>query len=258
MSGPRILVLDIETLPLSGFAWGIWQQNIDPLKQIITQPRAICFGAKWHGERKKFFASEYHNGRVEMLTQVRDLIDDADFIYGWNSVRFDRRWLNGEFEKVGLHKAGPARDIDGMKVAKKNLLLPSYKLDYVARFHYGIQGKVSHQGFTLWRDIAIGTPEEQEKAWRKMRQYQLGDIDVTDAVLERQKPSITAFPNPALYGEDGEPEACGCGNTQLQQRGYRYTNLSRYKRYQCFGENGCGAWLSGGRRDRSVDLRRIS
>lgn len=245
-------------MALQGFAWGIWDQNIDPLTQIIKHPRMICFGAKWHGDRRKFFASEYHHGRREMLTKLHDLLDEADFVYGWNSQRFDRRWVNGEFDKEGLGPAGPARDIDGMKVAKKLMLLPSYKLDYVAQHHYGLPGKVTHQGFRLWRDIELGDEVTQAKAWRGMKKYQLGDIDVTDAVFTRQKPWVTVLPNPALYGEDGEPEACGCGNTQLQQRGYRYTQVSRYLRYFCAGENGCGAWLTGGRRDRGIDIRRIS
>jgi DNA polymerase elongation subunit (family B) len=258
MSGPRLLVLDVETTPILGYAWGLWQQNIDAMSQIVEHPRMLCFGAKWHGERRKHFASEYHHSRVEMLTRLHALLDEADFVVGWNSARFDRPWIDGEFDKEGLGPAAPARDIDLMRVAKKQFRLPSYKLDYVAQHHYGLPGKVTHQGFRLWGDIMRGDEAAQAKAWRKMRQYQLGDIDVTDNVLTRMKPWIRLLPNPALFGDDGEPEACGCGNTQLQERGYRYTQVSRYKRYFCAGENGCGAWLSGGRRDRGIDIRRIS
>lgn len=258
MSGPRLLVLDVETAPLQAFTWGLWQQNVDAMSQIIEHPRMLCWGAKWHGERKKFFRSEYHDGRSVMLRSLHDLLDEADFVVGWNSARFDRPWIDGEFDKEGLGPAGPARDIDLMKVAKKQFRLPSYKLDYVARHHYGIPGKVSHTGFRLWRDCLRGDDETKAKAWRLMKRYQLGDVDVTDAVLAHMKPWIRLLPNPALYGPDGEPEACGCGNTQLQQRGYRYTNVSRYKRFQCVGDNGCGAWLSGAKRDRGIDLRRIT
>jgi len=258
MTGPRLLVLDIESAPILAYTWGIWQQNVDPLKQIVAPPRMLCYGAKWHGERKKFFASEYHDGRLEMLSSLHDLLDEADFVVGWNSARFDRPWIDGEFDREGLGPAGPARDLDLMKVAKKQFRLPSYKLDYVAQKHYGLPGKVTHTGFQLWADVLSDDDERRAKAWRLMRRYQLGDIDVTDAVLTKMKPWIRILPNPALYAEDGTPEACGCGNTQLQQRGYRYTQLSRYARYFCAGENGCGSWLSSGKRDRGIDLRRIS
>lgn len=258
MSSPRTLVLDIETLPILGYSWGIWNVNIDPMSQLVNNPRMICYGAKWHGERKKFFASEYHDGRRPMLESLHDLLDEADFVVGWNSARFDRPWIDGEFDKEGLGPAGPARDIDLMRVAKKQFRLPSYKLDYVAQHHYGLPGKVTHTGFRLWRDIMLGDDEVKAKAWRLMKKYQLGDIDVTDAVFTRMKPWVRLLPNPALFGVDGEPEACGCGNTQLQQRGYAYTTVSRYLRYQCVGENGCGAWLRGAKRDKGIDMRRIS
>ena len=257
MSGPRLLVLDIESVPIQAFTWGIWQQNIDPMSQIIVKPRMICYGARWHGERKKFFASEYHDGRLSMLESLRDLMDDAHAIVGWNSARFDRPWVQGEMDHEGMWLPAPSADIDLMRVAKKNLRLPSYKLDYVAQHHYGLPGKVTHQGFRLWRDIAIGTPEEQDKAWRKMKRYQLGDIDVTDAVFGRMKPLVGNLPNPALYGKDGEPERCGCGadHESLQKRGFAYTKLSAYQRYQC---QACGAWLQGGRRLRAVDMRVVA
>src|SRR5207342_792463 len=69
--------------------------------------------------------------------------------------------------------------------------------------------KVTHTGFQLWADVLSDDDERRAKAWRLMRRYQLGDIDVTDAVLTKMKPWIRILPNPALYAEDGTPEACG-------------------------------------------------
>lgn len=254
MSGPKLLVIDIETAPLVGYAWGIWQQNISAMEQIIEHPYMLCYGARWHGTKKVHFQSEYHDGRTEMLVGLKALMDEADFIVGWNSARFDRTWINAEMDKEGLGLPAPARDIDLMRVAKKNLKLPSYKLDYVAQHHYGLPGKVAHQGFKLWRDVMHGEPHVKEKAWRDMKRYQIGDIKVTDAVLDHMKPMVTVLPNPALFGPDGEPEGCGCKSTHLQRRGWAYTNTGRYRRYQC---QDCGAWLKGKKRDRGIDLRRI-
>lgn len=239
MSGARLLVLDIETAPNLGYHWGLWQQNIEAMHQLVTPARMLCYGAKWHGGRKKFFASEYHDGRIEMLTTLRDLMDEADAVVGWNSARFDRRWVVGEMDKDGLWLPAPSKDIDLMKVARKNLYLPSYKLDYVAQRHYGLPGKVVHQGFKLWADILSGDPELVEKAWRMMKRYQLGDIDVTDAVLGRMKPMIYSLPNNALFNDAGDPARCECGSERFQRRGFNYTRTRKYQRWQC---QGCGSW----------------
>jgi len=252
VSGPNILVLDVETAPILAYTWGIWQQNVG-LNQIVRDPRMLCWGAKWHGHKDIHFASEYHDGREDMLLALHELINEADFIVGWNSARFDRPWIDGEFDKLGLGPAAPARDIDLMKVAKRQFRLPSYKLDYVAQKHYGLKGKVAHQGFTLWSDAIDGDEATKAKAWKKMKSYQLGDIRVTDRVFSKMKPWIRVLPNFVLWGEDGDPDKCACGSTRFQRRGYNYTKVSRYQRFQC---QGCGAWFQGGRREAGVDLRR--
>lgn len=249
MTGPRLLVLDIETAPNLGYHWGLWQQNIEALHQLVTPARMLCYGAKWHGERGKKFASEYHDGRTEMLTSLRDLMDQADGIVGWNSARFDRPWVVGEMDKDGLWLPAPSRDIDLMRVAKKNLRLPSYKLDYVAQRHYGLPGKVTHQGFRLWAGVLSDDPELQAKSWRSMKRYQLGDIDVTDAVLTKMKPMVYGLPNNALFGEDGHPTRCECKSETFQKRGYAYTRARRYQRWQC---QGCGSWYQSRLSDRGV------
>ena len=253
--GPKYLVLDVETAPMMGFHWGLWQQNIDPMSQVVEHPRMLCFGAKWHGEKRITFRSEYHHSRTEMLSTLRDLLDEADAVVGWNSARFDRPWIVGEIDKEGLGVPAPSQDIDLMKVAKKTFRLPSYKLDYVAQHHYGLAGKVSHQGFRLWRDVLIGDEDAQAKAWRKMRQYQVGDVRVTDEVFTRMKPFIYKLPSPALFSEDGEVEACGCGSTDLEKRGFATTTTRRYQRYQC---RGCGAWHQDSRSSGAVTIKRVT
>lgn len=250
----RMLVVDIETAPNLGFHWGLWQQNIDAMSQLVTPGRMLCWGARWHGERKMHFASEWSDGRIGMLQGIHDLLDEANFVIGWNSARFDRPWIQAELDKESIGIPSQARDIDLMRVAKKELKLPSYKLDYVAQKHYGMPGKVTHTGFRLWRDILMGTDEEKAKAQRLMKRYQLGDIRVTDAVFERMWPLIRILPNPALYSDDGTPEACACGSTSLQRRGWFYTTVSAFPRWRC---NDCGKWLRGAKRERGVSLRGV-
>ena len=257
MTGPRILILDLETAPNIAHTWGLWQQNIEAMNQLRIPGRVICFGARWHGERRLMFHSEHHDGRNGMLWAAHELLDEADFVVGWNSARFDRTWLQGELFTEGFEPPSPFRDIDLMKVAKKEFRFPSYKLDYVAQRVLGLQGKVSHQGHRLWVDIMEGDEETRARAWRKMKQYQLGDIRVTDSVFDAFKPWIRLLPNPALYSDDGTPEGCstpGCEGT-LHKRGFFYTTVSAYRRYRC---SGCGRWMRGAKRERGVSLRGVS
>ena len=41
MTGPRLLVLDIETFPNLGYHWGLWQQNIGAMDQLVQPGRML-------------------------------------------------------------------------------------------------------------------------------------------------------------------------------------------------------------------------
>lgn len=254
-TGLKILVIDIETQPNVAHVWGLWNQNVS-LAQLRTPGRVISFAAKWVDRRGVEFRSDWHDGHEAMVKRAHALMDEADLIVHYNGNSFDMPWLRTEFVQAGLTPPAPHKDIDLCNIVKKTFRFPSNKLAYVTGA-LGLSGKLSHTGHQMWVDVMEGSPEVKAKAWGLMRRYNRQDVVTTEELFHRLKPWIKTLPNPALYGADGEPEACGCGNTQLQHRGYRYTTVSRYKRYQCFGENGCGAWLSGGRRDRGVDVRRI-
>ena len=47
----KILILDIETSPHTGFHWGLFQQNIS-IGQLIESSTVLCWAAKWLGEKK--------------------------------------------------------------------------------------------------------------------------------------------------------------------------------------------------------------
>ena len=48
----KILILDIETSPHTGFHWGLFQQNIS-IGQLIESSSVLCWAAKWLGKKKK-------------------------------------------------------------------------------------------------------------------------------------------------------------------------------------------------------------
>ena len=70
MSGPRILVLDIETAPNLAYVWKLWNiQNVS-LSQVKEAGHAMCFGAKWLGDDQTLFWSEYEHSPAVMLDHL--------------------------------------------------------------------------------------------------------------------------------------------------------------------------------------------
>ena len=142
--------------------------------------------------------------------------------------------LNQEFVNLGLPKPEPYKQIDMLRVARKQFRLPSNKLDYVARF-LEVEGKLQHKGMSLWRDCMAGNKE----AWAIMKAYNIQDVNLLEEVYDKLLPWIDGHPNVALYSEDTEHACIKCGSHDLQKRGFQRTATMSYQRYQC---NNCGAW----------------
>lgn len=222
---PRLLVLDIETAPNIVYTWGLFKQNIG-INQVIESGRVICFAARWHGEATTMFYGE-RQGRERMIRAAHRLLCEADAVIGWNSQRFDCRWLNAEFKRLGLRRPAGYKHIDLMKSVKRHQYLPSYKLDYTAR-NLGVGGKVQTGGFDLWRDCLAG----DRAAWKLMEEYNRADTDLTDAVFADMLDGgwIHGLPNLSIHGGDVCP--C-CGSDRLQADGYYQTPTRRYQQWVC-------------------------
>lgn len=215
----KLLVLDIETVPNLGYFWGLWDQNI-PINMIEIPGELLCFAAKWHGSNKTmFFKGD------DMALAAYNLLDDADAVIHFNGKKFDIPWLNTSFKQAGLPKPSPFKQIDLLSVARSNFKLPSYKLQYVANWlKLGSKGDTG--GFETWRGCMNG----DAKAWAKMKKYNIQDVVLTEQVYDNLRPWISGHPNGNLYGEGGCPR---CGADVLIKRGFAYTNVSKFQRYQC-------------------------
>ena len=168
----KTLYLDIETTPMQVYAWGLWDQNIS-IDQIIKSTEMLCFGARWGGSKKVIFKSVHHDGKKAMLEELKNLMEEADVLVGWNSAAFDHKHINREFLENGITPPSPVKDLDLMSIVKANFLFPSNKLDYVAQ-KLGVGAKVKHSGFSLW----IKCMEGDSKAWAEMKKYQIQDVNL--------------------------------------------------------------------------------
>lgn len=231
----KILFLDLETSPNLAFVWGLWQQNV-AINQIVESTEVICFGARWYGEKKVTFRSVKHDGKKKMLKDLHKLMEEADVLVGWNSAAFDSKHIKREFLEAGMLPPSPYKELDLMRVVKSQFKFPSNKLDYVAQT-LGVGSKVQHSGFDLW----IGCMAGDDKAWNKMKEYQIQDVNLLIDLYEKLKPWIKNHPHSALYnGIDGG--CSNCSSVNIQRRGFSRTITATYQRFQC---QDCGKWLRG-------------
>lgn len=227
----RTLILDIETRPNLAYVWKLWKENI-PTARLIEQGQVISFAAKWLGEKKVIFASDFHDGHEAMIRKAYELFEEADVIVHYNGTSFDVPHLNTEFALLGLPAPTSHRDVDLYRTVANRFRFPSNKLDYVAQ-QFGLGGKVKHSGFDLW----VGAIANDPKAWAQMRRYNIGDTKLTEELYLVLLSWFKNHPLPGLYG--GDSEACRCGSTDRMKRGFAYTPARRYQRWQC---NVCGTY----------------
>ncbi len=230
----NILIWDIETAPTNAWIWKAWKENILPA-QVIDLGRTICWAAKWVGDDKVHFSSEWDVRHKTMVKRLHKMLSEADATVTYNGNHFDHKVMHWEFAKLGLAPPAPSKSIDMYQVVKTQFS-PLYKrMDFVAK-ELGLEGKLSTGGFELWADVMNKDPD----ARKLMEEYNIQDIHVLEELYFRLLPWIRNHPSHAHYGEN--KHACPhCGSDKLQRRGYYFTKVSKFRRYQC---QDCGAWSS--------------
>lgn len=245
---PKILLLDIETSPNTAHVWGIWQQNIG-LNQLLESSYTMCYSAKWLGEDDIIFDSIFRTKPKKMLKGIHDLIDQADAVIHYNGTKFDIPTLNKEFLLAGFPPPSPVKQIDLLQVAKRQFRFVSNKLDYVAQA-LKLGKKTEHIGHELWIKCMAKDPE----AWAKMEEYNKQDVNLLEKVYYKFRPWIKHHLNFSLY-TDGGVICPNCGGAHHQKRGYCFTTLSKFQRYQCVD---CGLWFRGTTNLRSPQTERVT
>ena len=228
----KLLTIDIETRPMESRHWGIWGQNI-AISQIQKPDGLLCFAAQFHGERKMHFASQWGDGEHAMVRAAHALFDEADAVMGWNSDKFDIPWLERCFIEHKFPQPAPFKKFDLMKAVKRHARLPSYKLDFVARW-LGVGRKIKTGGWDLWDEVLAG----DRLAMERMRKYNIQDTRLTEAVYDElhARGWVSAPVNAAILGGRVCPH---CGSEKLQARGYESSATRLYKRWKCIT---CKRW----------------
>lgn len=245
--GPKILVLDIETMPAIVYVFDLWKQNIS-LRQIKEPVRVGGFGAKWLGEKRTIWYGEETLTHEEMIRRAFELLDEADAVVTYNGDSFDIPHLQREFLELGLGRPSPFKSIDLYKVVKKHHRFLSKKLAHILE-RLELSGKLENSGWDLW----VGCLNGEAWAWEEMRVYCIRDVDATEELYHELLVWIDNHPNVQLFRPTSDRPLCPrCGEDALQKRGTRKTQVSEFDRFQC---QACGSWSSTGKRNRGVEIR---
>jgi len=226
-----VLFLDIELSPSVVGAWGLWKQNIN-IDAILEDSRVLTWAASWEGDDHVLY-SEGLNDHAGMIRGVHKLLDEADYVVGYNTDRFDLKILNQEFLEAGLPPPSPYKSIDLLKIVKKNFRFTSNKLDYITG-KLGLGNKIKHRGYQLWLDCMAG----KRSAFKEMSTYNIQDVIILERLFYKLTPWIH---NINRATATGKYVCTHCGGTHLQKRGPRITLAGSYTRLQC---QDCGGWSS--------------
>lgn len=251
----RILVADIERLP--GYAkvhhrgltveGPIWDLNsfkhtigrrIHP-DDVVEYPRTICAAGRFYGDKETMFAAEWEpGGNEQFMSQVWHWLDEASILVGHNVERFDWKHLIGGFMEYGWAPPSPVKFVDTLKVARSEAGFESNTLDALCK-RLGVKAKSDKYDPRIARAAVDG----DEKAQRKIRAYNIGDIAASTALYDRLRPFMRSHPHLSMWtgNEFGCPN-CGFEKAGLVPVGEAYANVTKYRSYKC---ERCGARIRG-------------
>lgn len=222
MKKPKILIFDIETRPLIGYAWRTWDTN---LIEVIEDWRMLCASWKWYGEKEvSFLRAAQSNDRV-LAIKLRQLWDQADLLVAHNGDQFDIK--KSRARMIDADPTKPAKQVptvDTKTVAQRQFGFTGNSLKDLCKF-FNIPGKVDTGGFQLWKDCMAG----DVKAWKLMEKYNRRDVTALEEIYEILRPWMRSHPNISM-----EKGVCplGCKSAPMKY-GFRPTPSGKKQRWAC-------------------------
>lgn len=220
-----ILTLDIETSPNIAAAFGVWNQNLRP-ENIIHPSRILMVGYKWYGHKTAQVLSERTLSHDELVRQSWQLVDQADILVHYNGIKFDVRHMRREWLLAGLAPPSPFKQVDLLRVVRKQFAFNHNKLDAIAK-ETGVGAKIEHSGLRLW----LACLEGDERAFRDMERYCKRDVLITEGEYDRLRPWITAHPH-ITTTDELRCNKCGSPDLEPLPKEYRAV-VNAYRQYRC-------------------------
>ena len=203
-SSPKVLLIDIETSPILGAVWGLFNNNLS-LNQIEKDWYILSFAAKWLDEDEVFYKDKRdtwdNEDDLELLEDIHKLLSEADWVIAQNGVKFDVKKINARFVLNGMKPPSSYKVIDTMLIAKECFGFTSNKLEYMTDKLCKKYKKLKHvkfAGFDLWKQCLKGNPE----AWDEMELYNKYDILSLEELFWVLQPWSRKLPNVNHYHDE--------------------------------------------------------
>lgn len=228
MVEPKVLLYDIETSPILGACWGMWQQNI---MEVVRDWEILSVSWKWFGEKTVQTLTRADTpGKDDrhLCRKVWGLMNKADVVVSFNGLRFDNKKSNTRFLRWGLPPLPKFQNIDLFQVAKRQYGFTSNKMDYICKY-LKLPGKIETSGKALWMAAMNG----DERALKEMGRYNAHDVQpCLEELYKKLRPHIQNHPNLALIA--GRPDACPyCTSPRFRSHGIQHTKTRAYRRFRC-------------------------
>lgn len=230
---PKILLFDIETMPMEFYAWSLRQKflSLDMMKEDWS---VLSYAAKWMDEDEVFYESiegqKNQRDDSKVLKKIWKLLDEADIVVGHNSDAFDIKKLNARFIMHDMKPPSAYKKLDTCKMAKKHFGFTSNKLSYLTGVLCKNNKKSEHNefpGFKMWLECI----NKNKRAFNTMKEYNILDVTSLEELFKKLLPweSAGLF---NLFNSDNEPK-CTCGSKDFKKISPYRTNSCVYNRYKC-------------------------
>jgi hypothetical protein len=248
-NGPKLLFLDIETAPILGYVWKLWDNDLG-VNQIKQDWHLLSWAAKWQGSSKIHYMDQRNAPDIaddsRILKGIWKLMDEAEVIVTQNGKRFDEKKLRSRFIIQGLQPPSPYKHFDTKQVASTKFGFTSNSLEYLSD-KLCRKKKLKHKrfpGFELWTECLKKNPA----AWREMERYNKQDVLALEDLYDKLAP--WAGLSQAPYAGH---HRCSCGSSHLKRKGYAFgATGTKYQRFVC---RSCGAWFRGTKNLISAEAR---
>lgn len=260
---PKILLLDIEILPMHALIWGTYKQRI-PISNIELDWCVLSYVAKWLNQSEYYhdiltseecrFRYNNQNPKKErnevdkrVCASLYKLMDEADIIVGHNLNRYDHRKMTARFIEFGFGPLSPLQTIDTLMQSRKLSMFSSHKLDYLGQLLRN-KGKIE-TNYQLWKDCMVGN----EDALGRMLEYNIEDVALLEEVYLWLRGYMKSHPNLGLYYDLEEPICPNCGGEIEETDKFYYTTANKFRACRC---RKCGAYSRLRTSDISKDNKR--
>lgn len=240
LTQPKVLIFDIETAPILGYVWKLWDNNLG-LNMIEDDWYVLSWSAKWLGESEdKVMYADQRNAKdieddTKILRGIWKLLDKADIVITQNGKKFDVKKLNARFILNGFEPPSSFQHIDTYQIARRKFGFTSNKLEYMTDklcTKFKKSGHAKFSGFNLWKQCLAGNKE----AWAEMEDYNKLDVLSLEELYTKLIPWDTTVNFNSYH--DSHENMCSCGSLDYKKSGFHVTNNGRYQRFKC---NKCGS-----------------